>query len=97
LSSDCGQPLKNQNAASRRQNHYLHFAPQCQQKPVICGNSRQHRGIDFFDRTLLQKCHAHQASWGKLENRFARIPETLVSESPYLYLNKQLLERMRRT
>jgi hypothetical protein len=51
----------------------------------------------FFDAALLQKCHARQASWGKLENRFGRIPGTLVSESPYLYLNKQLLERMRRT
>ena len=36
----CDQPVKNQNAALRRPAHYLHFAVQCQQKPMISGNSR---------------------------------------------------------
>jgi len=52
---------------------------------------------DFFYAALLQKYHASQASWGKLENRFGVIHGTLVTESPGLYVNKQLLERMRRT
>jgi len=89
--------LENQNAALRRRMHYLHFTLRCQQKPAIYGNPRMLAAQEISRSAPLQKCNACQASWGKLKNRFGVIPGTLVTESACLYVNKQLLERMRRT
>jgi hypothetical protein len=92
-----GSALKNQNAALRRRWHYLHFTAPCQQKPEFRGDLRRSGRNEKFSSALLQKRGEWQASWGKLENRFGGIQGTLVRESPALYVNKQLLERMRRT